>query len=173
MHTGLTLADMSLAAETRRAAETHPFLVTALRSGVLNFTAAARFLDVDGETNAVATALRRYAEELPEYEISARDARVTMTSGIGPVDSLEDALLVVGGTALGAGGEKRGDHTAILATGAVDTAALCAVLEGLSLSEIAVQAAGVGEETMVVLVERLDGAKAIRVVEGALESVPE
>ncbi|MFW6317667.1 MAG: DUF7523 family protein, partial [Halorubrum sp.] len=94
---------MSLAAETRRAVAEHPFLLAALRAGVVNFTAAARFLEVDGETDAVATALRRYADDLPAYETASREARVTMQSGIGPVESLEDALLAVGGTALGPG----------------------------------------------------------------------
>ncbi|MFC6767510.1 DUF7523 family protein, partial [Natrinema soli] len=124
---------MSLAAETRRAVDRHPFLRTALRAGVVNYTAAARYLDVDGEIDAIATALRRYAEELPAYETESRDVRVRMESGIGPLESGDergtstdgdDALVTVGGTAFGACG---GDRTAIVATGDVDTAALAAV----------------------------------------------
>lgn len=159
---------MSLAAKTRRAADGHPFLVAALRAGVLNYTAAARFLEVDGETDAIATALRRYAEEVPDYETTARETRVTMQSGVGPVDDPSEALLVVGGTAIGAGG----DRTAILAAGEVDAAALATVLETLSVEDIGVTAAGVGEETLVVVVDRLEGANALRAVEGALEAVP-
>ena len=164
---------MSLAAETRRAAETHPFLVAALRAGVVNYTAAARFLEVDGETDAIATALRRYAEELPAYETDSRDVRVRMESGIGPVDADGDgeALLTVGGTAFGPDGAD-GDHTAILATGAVDAAALAEALRRLSLEGIDPVAAGVGGETLVVAVDRLAGANALRAVEAALESVP-
>lgn len=171
----LTLADMSLAAETRRAADEHPFLVAGLRAGVVNFTAAARFLDVDGETDAVATALRRYADDLPDFEPTARDSRVTMESGLGPVHSLEDAVLVVGGTALGRNEEEGpgGDRTALLATGAVDADALRAALATLALEGIAVHAAGVAAGTMVLVVERLDGANAVRAVERALESVLE
>ncbi len=176
----LTLADMSLAAETRRAADDHPFLVAGLRAGVVNFTAAARFLDVDGETDAVATALRRYADDLPGYDPTARDSRVTMESGIGPVETLEEAVLVVGGTALGRFEEDEGrngngnqNRTALLATGAVDADALRAALGALSLENIAVHAAGVCEGTMVMVVERLDGANAVRAVERALESVLE
>ncbi|MCU4740482.1 DUF7523 family protein [Natronoglomus mannanivorans] len=161
---------MSLAAETRRAADEHPFLVAGLRADVVNFTAAARFLDVDGETDAVATALRRYADDLPDHEPTARDARVTMESGIGPVEALEDALLVVGGTALG---RSDGTRTAILATGAIDADALRAALAALALEEIDVHAAGVGDGTMAIVVERLDGANAVRGVERALESVLE
>ncbi|WP_207588816.1 DUF7523 family protein [Halomontanus rarus] len=171
---------MSLAAETRRAADDHPFLVAGLRAGVVNFTAAARFLDVDGETDAVATALRRYADDLPGYDPTARDSRVTMESGIGPVETLEEAVLVVGGTALGRFEEDEGrngngnqNRTALLATGAVDADALRAALGALSLENIAVHAAGVCEGTMVMVVERLDGANAVRAVERALESVLE
>ncbi|WIV66100.1 DUF7523 family protein [Natrialbaceae archaeon AArc-T1-2] len=160
---------MSLAAETRRRVAEHPFLVAALRAGVVNHTAAARFLDVEGETEAVATALRRYAAELPEYETTARDARVTMQRGVGPVDDPADAFLSVGGTALG---PADGDATAILADGPVDAAALATVLETLALEGVAVAAAGVGSETMVVVVDRLEGANAVRAVEGALEDVP-
>ncbi|WP_276253691.1 DUF7523 family protein [Halomontanus rarus] len=175
---------MSLAAETRRAADDHPFLVAGLRAGVVNFTAAARFLDVDGETDAVATALRRYADDLPGYDPTARDSRVTMESGIGPVETLEEAVLVVGGTALGRFEEDEGrngngngngnqNRTALLATGAVDADALRAALGALSLENIAVHAAGVCDGTMVMVVERLDGANAVRAVERALESVLE
>ena len=49
---------MTVAAETREAVRDHPFLETALRAGVVNYTAAARFLDV-GEEEAVAAALRQ------------------------------------------------------------------------------------------------------------------
>ncbi|WP_081443494.1 DUF7523 family protein [Haloterrigena turkmenica] len=162
---------MSLAAETRRTAEEHPFLVTALRAGIVNYTAAARFLEVDGETDAIATALRRYAEELSAYETDSRDVRVRMESGIGSVvgDAEAEALLTVGGAAFGPEG---GDHTAIIAAGAVDAAALAAVLQRLSLEEIAPIAAGVGEGTLLVVVDRLAGANALRAVEDALAAVP-
>ena len=159
---------MSLAAQTRRAVADHPFLLTALRAGVINYTAAARFLEVDGEVDAVSTALRRYAEELPDYETIARETRVTMQSGVGPVDDPANALLVVGGTAIGGGG----DRTAIFTAGEVDAPALATVLEALSVAGIAVTAAGVGEERMVVVVDRLEGANAVRAVEDALEAVP-
>ncbi|MDQ2052279.1 hypothetical protein RBH26_17540 [Natronolimnohabitans sp. A-GB9] len=161
---------MSLAAETRCAVENHPFLVTALRAGVVNYTAAARFLEVDGETDAIATALRRYAEELPGYETESRDVRVRMQSGVGPVDpDADDALVTVGETAFG---PIDGDRTAIVATGAVDTAALSATLRQLSLEEITPTAAAVGGESLLVVVDRREGATALRTVEDALEAVP-
>ncbi|MEY7849918.1 hypothetical protein AB7C87_12055 [Natrarchaeobius sp. A-rgal3] len=159
---------MSLAAATRRAVDEHPFLVAALRAGVVNYTAAARFLEVDGETDAIATALRRYSSELPAYETSRRDVRVRMESGIGPVDpETEDALVSVGGVSLGADG---GDRTAIVATGDVDAAALGETLQRLTLEGIDPTTAAVGGETVLVVVDRLEGANALRAVERALDN---
>lgn len=166
-----TVTDMSLAARTRRAAADHPFLVDGLRAGVVNYTAAARYLAVDGETEAVATALRRYAEELPEYDPITREARVTMQSGVGTIDGdrTEEAILVVGGTALGPTAD--GDRTAILATGDLGPAALRSALASLALEDVTLHAAGADAETMTIVVDRLDGATAIRTVERSLESV--
>ena len=165
---------MSLASETRRAAADHPFLITALRTGVVNYTAAARFLDVEGETDAVATALRRYAEELPEYESSSSDVRVTMKSGVGPVEDVagdetydDDWLLVVGGSAFGPDGD---GYTAILASGAVGPSSLAAGLEALTFEEIDVAGAGMNHEMMIVIVDRLDGANAVRALERVLKA---
>lgn len=162
---------MSLASETRRAVDEHPFLVAALRAGIVNYTAAARFLDVDGDLDAVATAIRRYAEELPAYETEARDVRVRMESGIRPIDGHRsaDALLTVGRTSFAFGG---GDLTGIVATGAVDPAALTAALRRLSLEGIEPTAAGVSDGSLVVVVDRLEGANALRAVEAAFERVP-
>jgi len=163
---------MSLAAETRRAVDRRPFLRTALRAGVVNYTAAARALAVDGETDAIATALRRYADELPAYETESRDVRVRMESGIGPLEGASndaDALVTVGGQAFG---PVDGDRTAIVAVGDVDAAALATVLSRLSVDEISPTAAGVAAEMLVVVVDRLEGANALRAVEDALERVP-
>ncbi|ELY53853.1 MULTISPECIES: DUF7523 family protein [Natronococcus] len=165
---------MSLASETRRAVDGNPFLVTALRAGVVNYTAAARYLDVDGETDAVATAIRRYAEELPPYETDARDVRVRMERGItpAPIDGAkhETALLAVGGTSFRSDG---GELTAIAATGDVDATALGAALGRLESDGIEPIAAGVGEGTMMLVVDDRDGVDALRTVEAALEAVPE
>ena len=155
---------MSLAAATRDAVRERPFLYDALRAGVLNYTAAARLLDVEGDIDAVATALRRFAEELPEG--SAHDARasVSMQSGLGRVES-DDALLGVGDTRLASGA---GSLTGIVASGEVSPATLGDVLGRLRATDIAVEAAGVGDETLVVAVQRRDGPDALRVVERAV-----
>ena len=106
---------MTVAAETRRAVRASPFLRDALRAGCVNYTAAARFLDVC-EEEAVAAALGRYAEDLPDYErpAPAGRVRVNMRSGLGPTEDPEEALLRVADTLLAPGG---GDLTGITATG--------------------------------------------------------
>ena len=164
---------MTLAADTRSAVRRKPFVFEALRAGVLNYTAAARYLDV-GDLDPVAAALRRYAEELPDYESDSRDARVTMQSGLGAVEVAEiedenEALLAVGGRALV---PDAGSLTGVLATGAVDARALAHVLDRLAIERTDVAAAGVAGDTLVVAVGRRAGPDAVRTVEDALDSVP-
>jgi len=78
---------MSLAAETREAARARPFVLDALRAGVLNHSAAAAWLadeaGLDGDPDAIATALRRFREELSDYATADRAASVSMRSGWG------------------------------------------------------------------------------------------
>jgi hypothetical protein len=155
---------MSLAAATREAVRERPFLYDALRAGVVNYTAAARTLDVEGDTDAVATALRRFADELGDESVHENEARVSMHSGLGRVDD-GDAVLSVGDTRLS---ERAGSLTDIVASGDVSPAALGDVLGRLRAADIAAEAAGVGDETLVVVVERRDGPDALRVVEGAV-----
>lgn len=173
----------SLAARTRTVARRYPFLVMALRTGTANYTAVARFLDVDGEVDAVASALRRYADSLEEATHRDSSVRVRMQSGLGPVESLEEALIVVSSTALGVpestdtrsddAGTDNPTYTAIIATGTVDGRSLANAIAGLSLEGIDVVAAGLENGTMVVVVERLEGANAVRIVERSLETVLE
>ncbi|MCG1003066.1 MULTISPECIES: hypothetical protein [Halobacterium] len=157
---------MTQAAATREAVDEHPFLRRALRAGVVNHAAAARFLDVDGDEDAVAAAIRRYSEELPGFETDSRDARVSMRSGLGASDA---GLLVVAGCGFEPG---EGELTALLATGDVDTRTLAAALERLHAAAVDPVAAGVAEDTLAVVVERRDGADALRIVENALAAVP-
>jgi len=155
---------MSLAAATRDAVRERPFLYDALRAGVVNYTAAARLLDVGGDTDAVATALRRFADELAEDPAHESEARVSMQSGLGRIED-GDAMLVVGDARLRAGA---GSLTGIVASGDVSAAALADVLGRLRAVDVAVEAAGVGDGTLVVVVERRAGPDALRVVEGAV-----
>jgi hypothetical protein len=164
---------MSLADETREAVRARPFLHTALRAGVVNYSAAADLLDLDGDREAVATALRRFAADLPVYDPESRQAAVRMQSGVGRVDAASgvDPLLRVGDAGFSPAVEG-GRLTAVVASGAVDADALVNVLGRLATEEVPVDAAGVGEESLVVVVGRRDGARAVRAVEAATELVP-
>ena len=177
---------MSLAADTRDAARARPFVLDALRAGVLNHSAAAAWLAAeadlggdDADTDAIATALRRFREDLPPYATAERAASVSMRSGVGVVESAADAdgdvesaaadpLLRVGGAAV----VPEGRDTAIVATGDVDAGALAAVLRRLGAADVGVAAAGIAGDALVVVVGRRDGATAVRVVEDALAAVP-
>lgn len=156
---------MSLASDTREAVRAHPFIYEGLRAGILNYSAAARYLGV-GDTDAVVAALRRYAEELPEPPETDRDLRVTMHSGVDPTDDPAEALLIVGDTALASDG---GDATAVVANGDVDADLLATVLGQCSAADIHVEAAAVGEDTLVLVVGRRDGPNVVRLVEANAE----
>lgn len=158
---------MSLAAETRAAARDRPFLLEALRAGVVNFAGAARALDVAEDTDAVATALRRFAETLEARETEARDVRVTMQGGV--ARGSDEPLLAVGDVGFGGGD---GPLTAVLATGDVDADALRHALGVLAAHGVDTVAAGVDESALVVLVDRRDGPEALRRIETALDAVP-
>lgn len=164
---------MSLAERTREAARAHPFLIEGLRAGVVNYTAAARFLDVDGEIDAVATALRRFGEDLEPVEQRGCDARVTMHRGVGSAEDgsdVTDPLLAVGGASVVEGD---GSDTAILATGDVTPMALAHVLDRLRVEDVDPTAAGVAGDALVVVVDRRDGADALRIVEAGLTAGPD
>jgi hypothetical protein len=173
--------NMSLSEDTREAVRRRPFLLVALRAGVVNYTAAARSLadEVGGDPDSIATALRRFAESLPDYETDARSARVSMRSGLGVVarDDAEtadaetaDALLVVGDTALAPG---EGSLTGVVAAGEVDADALAHVLGRLRGEGVEVETAAFAGDSLVVAVDRRDGPDAVRVVEDAVEAVPD
>jgi hypothetical protein len=160
---------MSLAAATRDAVRERPFLYDALRAGVVNYTAAARTLGIDGEEEAIATALRRFAEELPADPPHDSDARVSMQSGLGRVESPDAesaAVLTVGDAAFAEGA---GSLTGIVATGDLSAAALSEVLGRLRATDVSVDAAGVTDDALVVVVRRRAGPDALRVVEATVQ----
>ncbi|WP_311172851.1 DUF7523 family protein [Halobellus ordinarius] len=203
---------MSLAAETRAAVRARPWLLRALRAGVVNYAAAAESLDVEGETESIATALRRFAEDLPPAGTESREVTVRMRSGVGlagvdvgevgdggagspdaageadgpdaageadgpdaageadgPDDAGAEALLTVGDSAIVTAD---GSLTAIVVDGAVDSRAQSAVVDRLAAENVVVDAAGVADGDLVVVVPRNDGANALRLVESALSAVP-
>ncbi|WP_276301009.1 DUF7523 family protein [Halorussus lipolyticus] len=165
---------MSLSEETREEVRRRPFLLTALRAGVVNYTAAARSLadEIEGDPDSIATALRRFAESLPDYQPESRSARVSMRSGLGVVerdDATAEALLTVGDTALAPG---EGSLTAVVVSGEVDGDALVHLLGRLRAAEIEVRTAAFAGDSLVVAVERRDGPDAVRIAEDASEAVP-
>ncbi len=145
--------------------DARPFLRTALAAGVVNYAAAARLLDIEGEQDAVATALRRYAADLT-HTTEAADATVRMESGLGESDT---GMLAVNDTAYASGA---GSLTGVVATGGgVDARATATVLARLDAAGIAPEAAGYADGSLVVVVERRDGATALRAVEDALAAL--
>ncbi|MDZ7747339.1 MAG: hypothetical protein U5K28_12900 [Halobacteriales archaeon] len=157
---------MNLASETRAAVRREPFLHAALAAGVVNYTAAARYLDI-GDEEPVAAALRRYAENLSLPEMSERPSpRVDMQSGLGPVD-VADALLTVGDQAFGPGG---GSLTAITISGEVSASDLAPVLARLGVEDIEIEATGGSDGHLICLVKQSQGVNALRAVEETLDS---
>ncbi|ELZ59145.1 MULTISPECIES: DUF7523 family protein [Halorubrum] len=165
---------MSLAADTREAVRSRPFVFDALRAGLLNHSAAAEWLaetaDLDGDSDAIAAALRRFREDLPAYATESRETTVSMRSGVGVADLGDEAapLLRVGDT----GVVSDGDHTAVVAAGDVDAEALGAVVRRFAAREVPVVAAGVAGDALVCVVGRRDGPDAVRIVEAALDAAP-
>lgn len=166
---------MSLAERTRDAIRREPFVHEALRAGVINYSAAARFLDVDGDQEAIATALRRYADELdPIDEEGASRPTVRMRRGVdiieadanddGPPDKYNEALLVVGERAVVDGG----DRTALVVSGGVEPDDLASVLVRLAIAGISVDAAGATGLSITIVVGPGNGANALRIVEDEL-----
>jgi hypothetical protein len=154
---------MSLAANAREKAREHPFIYGALEAGVLNYSAAARFLDI-GDEESVAAALRRYGEEL-EYEPEEGTVRVRMETGLGR-RSGEDGLLSVDGTGFVPG---EGSLTAVLATGEISVRRFRGALARCETEGVDPHAAGVTDEAFLIVVDRRDGPDALRIVESVCE----
>ena len=129
---------MSLAADTREAVRQRPVLYDALRAGVVNYTAAAETLDIDGDREAIATALRRFTESLSENadEPTDRSLTVRMDRSVDP-----DELDAVPSTVETAGVDDA--VTAVRARGAVDAEMLATVCDRLRIAEIDILAASV------------------------------
>jgi hypothetical protein len=157
----------SLAARTREAVRARPFLFDALRAGVVNYTAAARWLPVEGDTDAVATALRRYAEELDGDAVPESGGRVDMRSGLGTVEDDEDALLTVADAGYAPGS---GSLTGIVVAGVAGVHTFERVLGALRAADIDVDAAGFADGTALLIVGHRDGPDAVRAVEAALDA---
>ena len=160
---------MSLAEQTRAAVREQPFIFDALRAGVLNYTAAARFLDIGGDEEAVATALRRYGEELESYDEESARATVTMQRRVGITEAPDpDALLRLGDI----GVEPDGPYTAISASGDVPPGALGSLCQRLRAAEIELAAAAGVDGELTLVVDNDDAVDALRIVEDTVDSLP-
>lgn len=160
---------MTLAEETRAAVRDRPFLLEGLRAGVVNYAGAARSLGIGDDHDAVAAALRRFADRLPPRAVTGRRASVTMEAGLTPMDPPAEGLIRVGDTGFSAGD---GRYTGLLASGDVDADALTHALGVIRAHGIPVTAAGFAGDALVVVVARSDGPDALRRLESALAAVP-
>lgn len=151
---------MSLAAETREAVRERPVLYDALRAGVVNYTAAAETLDIDGDREAIATALRRFTESLSENadEPTDRSLTVRMDRSVDP-----DELDAVPSTVETAGVDDA--VTTVRARGGVDAEMLATVCDRLRIAEIDILAASVAADLLVVVVPQRAGVDTLRTVE--------
>lgn len=174
---------MSVAAATREAVRDRPALFDALAAGVVNYTAAADTLAVDGDREAIAAALRRFAAELADEESTRestdRSITVRLHSDIAPHDC-PDALLAVDGRGIGrsgAGSATTGTgvdtdgRTALRVTGDVDARLLAAVLDRLRIADVSVASTGLAAGTMVVVVPKRAGPTALQLIESVATSV--
>jgi len=155
------MAGDSIADRTRCALKAQPFVYEALQAGVLNYRAAARTLDVTGDTDAIATALRRYGEDLPRESPPGVTVRMRRNVSIG-TDAADPGLLTVGSTTVQDDGA--GDATALLLRGANARTLARATLR-LALEDIMLLAAGVAEDTAILVVPADAGTTALRAVE--------
>lgn len=154
---------MTLAEQAREAAREHPFIHDALEAGVLNYSAAARFLDI-GDEAPVGAALRRYGEEL-SYDSPPDDVRVSMKTGLGRDSGA--GLLSVDGTGFLPG---EGSLTGILVSGSVSIRLFRRMLGRCEAENLEVHAAGFTESAALVVVGRRDGPDALRYIESVCDS---
>ena len=152
---------MSIAATTREAIQRHPCLLDAMFLGVVNYTAAARFLDV-GDTEAVAAALRRLRENNADSRTEQVEFRIRMERGIGEVTEEDDALFCIGNTRYGKTG---GKLTVITANGTLTARRLGTIALRLSYATIEIEALTMNQEALFVLVPSVQAAKSIQCIE--------
>lgn len=158
---------MSLASRARSEVDRYPFLRRGLQAGVINYTAAARFLDIDGDIDAVATALRRYANELDDPRFSDRTVAIRMQSGVDLRTETDDRLLVVDDVGVESDG---GPYTAISVSGAIEIDRYRRALAILDAEGIETVASGISDETMVVITPNQQAARAVDVIEAVMQT---
>ena len=139
---------MSLAASTRRKVKNSPYLYDALRAGIVNYSAAARMLDLEGEDTAISVSLQRLSKDLSPLEISSVDANITISS-----DEIKQRMK-------------------ILIEGDVDAKILSHLILVCHMNDIHVREASIGNGKINIMVGWKDGPNSLRLIEMALLSVP-
>lgn len=152
---------MSIAAATRNAVDREPFLRLAIRAGVVNYSAAARYLDV-GDPDAVAAALRRLAEELPPVERTDPACRIRVRRGARIVEHEDDAVLRVGEMGVAV---DDGELAVLIVVGELTAAIVGSMLYSLAATDIDVPAAGWAGEQLVIACPSNDAVAALRTIE--------
>ena len=138
---------MSLAAITRRAVRKTPYLYDALRAGIVNYSAAARMLNLEGQDAAISVSLQRLSKELPPLEMASIDASITISSD----ETKQRAKIVI--------------------EGPVDAKALSHLILVCHMNEIRIIEASVVMGEIDIVVEWKDGPNSLRLIERALESI--
>jgi hypothetical protein len=159
---------MNTAATTRAAVDRLPWLRRGLRAGLLNAAAVAGWLDLPGDPESVAAAVRRYGADLEPLAADTPSVTVRMRAGLGHGDTADDRILEVLGASIGGSGE---GLTALVCTGDVDPQMLALCIDRLSVGSIVVDAAGVLDQTAVIAVPSRDGPAALRMIEDTLAAI--
>jgi len=138
---------MSLAAITRRAVRKTPYLYDALRAGIVNYSAAARMLNLEGQDAAISVSLQRLSKELPPLEMASIDANITISSD----ETKQRAKIVI--------------------EGPVDAKALSHLILVCHMNGIRIIEASIVMGEIDIVVEWKDGPNSLRLIERALESI--
>lgn len=156
---------MSTAERTRAALRRHPFVALALRAGILNYRATARYLDC-GDADAVAAALRREHAAATDLDVSDLGVRVRLARNVDP-----DALAADGHPVLGHGIDASSVSTVTVA-GTLGSAFVPLALLGLAVHGIDIHAHVATAERAVFVVGDHEGASALRAIEEVASAVP-
>ncbi|WP_415487561.1 hypothetical protein [Candidatus Hikarchaeum yamanae] len=139
---------MSLAAITRREVRKTPYLYDAIRAGIVNYSAAARMLDLEGQDTAVSVSLQRLNKELPPLEMERIDANITISS------------------------DETNQQVKIMVEGPVDAKILSHLILVCHMNEIRIIEASISRGEIQIVVEWKEGPNSLRIIERALESIP-
>ena len=139
---------MSLAAITRREVRKTPYLYDAIRAGIVNYSAAARMLDLEGQDAGVSASLQRLSKELRPLEMVRIDANITISSD----ETKQQAKVAV--------------------EGPVDAKILSHLILVCHMNGICIIEASILMGEIEIVVEWKDGPNSLRLIERALESIP-